>query len=150
MAPFTIHIENIKINSTNILLGNELKIKSSQVKTENGQQVIYVELEGKQTEYIIDAEYKGTIVVLDTDINVKTLTPSGTTKITMEYTNENEYATNTKGVEEQEINFVAPSGKNLICTPAFQDISIEGEERTGYPCFLGSEFGGNFCRSVSE
>ena len=25
--------------------------------------------------------------------------------------------------------FVA-SGKNLICTPAFQDISIEGEERT--------------------
>ncbi len=26
--------------------------------------------------------------------------------------------------------FVAPSGKNLICTPAFQDISIEGEERT--------------------
>ena len=103
-------IENIKINSTNILLGNELKIKSSQVKKENGQPVIYVELEGKQTEYIIDAEYKGTIVVLDTDINVKTLTPSGTTKITMEYTNENEYATKTKGVEEQEINFVAPSG----------------------------------------
>ena len=26
--------------------------------------------------------------------------------------------------------FVAPSGKNLVCTPAFQDISIEGEERT--------------------
>ena len=103
-------IESIKINSTNILLGNELTIKSSQVKKENGQQVIYVELEGKQTEYIIDAEYKGTIVVLDTDINVKTLTPSGTSKITMEYTNENEYATNTKGVEEQEINFVAPNG----------------------------------------
>ena len=26
--------------------------------------------------------------------------------------------------------FVAPSGKNLICTPAFIDISIDGEERT--------------------
>ena len=26
--------------------------------------------------------------------------------------------------------FVAPSGKNLICIPAFTDISIEGEERT--------------------
>lgn len=103
-------IESIKINSTNILLGNELKIKSSQVQKENGQQVIYIELEGKQTEYIIDAEYKGTIVVLNTDINVKTLTPSGTSKITMEYTNENEYATNTKGIEEQEINFVAPNG----------------------------------------
>lgn len=27
--------------------------------------------------------------------------------------------------------FVAPSGKNLVCTPAFIDIAIEGEERTG-------------------
>ena len=26
--------------------------------------------------------------------------------------------------------FVAPSGKNLICAPAFSDIVIDGEERT--------------------
>ena len=26
--------------------------------------------------------------------------------------------------------FLAPSGKNLICIPAFSDISIDGEERT--------------------
>ena len=26
--------------------------------------------------------------------------------------------------------FVAPSGKNLICIPAFVDIMIDGEERT--------------------
>lgn len=26
--------------------------------------------------------------------------------------------------------FVAPSGKNLVCIPAFQDISIAGDERT--------------------
>ncbi len=26
--------------------------------------------------------------------------------------------------------FVAPSGKDLICIPAFSDISIDGEERT--------------------
>ena len=26
--------------------------------------------------------------------------------------------------------FVAPSGKDLICVPAFSDISIDGEERT--------------------
>ena len=26
--------------------------------------------------------------------------------------------------------FVAPSGKNLICIPAFQDVDIDGEERT--------------------
>lgn len=26
--------------------------------------------------------------------------------------------------------FVAPTGKNLVCIPAFSDITIEGEERT--------------------
>ncbi len=26
--------------------------------------------------------------------------------------------------------FVAPTGKNLVCTPAFSDITIDGEERT--------------------
>lgn len=26
--------------------------------------------------------------------------------------------------------FIAPSGKNLVCIPAFTDINIEGEERT--------------------
>ena len=26
--------------------------------------------------------------------------------------------------------FVAPSGKNLVCTPAFSDALIDGEERT--------------------
>lgn len=26
--------------------------------------------------------------------------------------------------------FVAPSGMNLVCTPAFIDINIDGEERT--------------------
>ncbi len=26
--------------------------------------------------------------------------------------------------------FVAPSGKNLVCIPAFADINIEGEEKT--------------------
>ena len=26
--------------------------------------------------------------------------------------------------------FVAPSGKNLVCIPAFSDILIDGEERT--------------------
>ena len=26
--------------------------------------------------------------------------------------------------------FVAPSGKNLVCIPAFTDIQIDGEERT--------------------
>ena len=27
--------------------------------------------------------------------------------------------------------FVAPSGKNLVCIPAFAEVQVEGEERTG-------------------
>lgn len=34
--------------------------------------------------------------------------------------------------------FVAPSGKNLICIPAFTDIIIDGEERTAIKLIIES------------
>ena len=35
--------------------------------------------------------------------------------------------------------FVAPSGKNLVCIPAFADISIEGEEKTAIKLIIESK-----------
>jgi stage V sporulation protein S len=35
--------------------------------------------------------------------------------------------------------FVAPSGKNLICIPAFSDIIIDGEERTAIKLIIESK-----------
>ena len=35
--------------------------------------------------------------------------------------------------------FVAPSGKNLICIPAFSDIVIDGEERTAIKLIVESK-----------
>jgi len=32
--------------------------------------------------------------------------------------------------------FVAPSGKNLVCIPAFTDIVIDGDERTAIKLFV--------------
>lgn len=32
--------------------------------------------------------------------------------------------------------FIAPSGKNLVCTPAFTDITIDGEEKTAIKLIL--------------
>lgn len=32
--------------------------------------------------------------------------------------------------------FVAPSGLDLVCVPAFADIQIDGEERTGIRLFI--------------
>ena len=35
--------------------------------------------------------------------------------------------------------FVAPSGKNLVCIPAFSDITIDGEERTAIKLIVEAE-----------
>ena len=35
--------------------------------------------------------------------------------------------------------FVAPSGKNLVCIPAFTDIEIDGEERTAIKLIIESK-----------
>ena len=34
--------------------------------------------------------------------------------------------------------FVAPSGKNLVCIPAFAEVQVEGEERTGIKLIIES------------
>lgn len=104
------YIKEVKLKSTNILLDNGLEVKSSKLSEENGHKVITVELQGNQTEYAIDAEYKGAIIVLNTDLTTDTLTPSGSDQITMQYTNENETATKSKGTVSENITFVAPNG----------------------------------------
>lgn len=103
-------IETVNIKNSSILLDNGLKIKSTEVTEDNGRKVINVVLEGTQTEYAIDAEYKGAIIILNTDLTLSTLTPSGTSNIRLDYTNENEVATKAEGQVEKEINFVAPNG----------------------------------------
>ena len=35
--------------------------------------------------------------------------------------------------------FVAPSGKNLVCIPAFTDVEVEGENRTGIKLIVKEE-----------
>lgn len=104
------YIRRVNLKGTNVLLGNGLELGDVKLTEEEGHVVITVELKGNQTEYAIDAEYKGAIVVLNTDLTTDTLTPSGTDKITMEYRNENEVATKTEGTVSADITYVAPSG----------------------------------------
>ena len=35
--------------------------------------------------------------------------------------------------------FVAPSGVDLVCVPAFAEVQVEGEERTGIKLIVESE-----------
>lgn len=104
------YIENVNLKSANILLDNGLEVKSAKLSEENGHKVITVELEGNQTEYAINAEYKGAIVVLNTDLTTDTLTPSGSDKVTLQYTNKNETATKPNGTVSENVTFVAPNG----------------------------------------
>lgn len=105
------YISKVDIKNSDILMANGLKIKGTpQVTTENGKQVITITLEGMQEEYTIGAEYEGTIIVLNTDLTVKTLTPSNSNKMQMEFTNANDVSTNDSGTVETAVNFVAPTG----------------------------------------
>lgn len=104
------YISKVDLKSANILMDGGLKIKSAKVEQENGSFVINITLDGTQSEYTIDAEYQGAIIVLNTDLTVKTLTPSNDNKITMTYTNANPVATNVTGTVEAALNFVAPNG----------------------------------------
>ena len=105
------YISEVNLKQTDIVMANGLKIKGTpSVTLENGSPVINITLEGTQKEYTINAEYKGTIIVLNTDLTVKTLTPSNSNKITMEFTNNNEVSTNANGTVEAKLNFVAPTG----------------------------------------
>ncbi len=107
---FPSYVDNIKINNKDILMSNGLKIKNANVEVENGQSVINVTLEGEQTDYTLDAEYIGTIILLDTDITVKTLTPSNENKIEMIYINGNDVVKEKQGKVETKVSFVAPTG----------------------------------------
>lgn len=104
------YIKKVDLKSSNILMANGLKLKDPTITTENGVQVINVVLEGKQTEYTIDAEYKGTIVILNTDLTVDTLTPSNSSKIVMDFTNANTATITKSGSVSASVNFVAPNG----------------------------------------
>ena len=104
------YIKKVDLKSSNILMANGLKLKDPTITTENGAQVINAVLEGTQTEYTIDAEYKGTIVILNTNLTVDTLTPSNSNKIVMDFTNANTATTTKSGSVSASVNFVAPNG----------------------------------------
>ena len=103
-------ISELSIKNANILMHNGLKIKKAEVKKEEGRNYIYITLEGTQKDYTINNQYKGTTIILNTDITVYNLAPSMTDKITLEYTNKNALAQNNTGKVSTDVKIVSPSG----------------------------------------
>lgn len=104
------NIAKLKINSYDILMANGLKIKSVKPVEENGKAIIKIQLEGTQTEYTLNAQYKGTIIILNTNITLDTLAASGENKLTVNYTNASETVAKSSGTVETTVNYVAPQG----------------------------------------
>ena len=67
-------IQDITINDTNILYGNNLQITKTQVMDANGRKLIRVDLLGIQTDYVTDNVVGGTTIIINVDISLKELT----------------------------------------------------------------------------
>ena len=82
-------LSNIQINSINQLYGEEVKIETARMMTnEEGNKVIAIKFNGEQTKYT-NSVSEGIILSFNTNMTFNKLTPSKETKIVLKYTNEN-------------------------------------------------------------
>ena len=118
-------IEEISINSANILYGDEenLKLHSTTIENLNGNKVIKLQIVGKQQDFISSTIEGGTTIVVNTNIRLKELTlTSMNNPVNLYYFNSNKtnYEASTKievagqeyefGTTDTTINYVAPVG----------------------------------------
>ena len=86
---FPKEIEEIKVNTSSILYGNnELSLGNIESFKDNGQIVFRVSLKGTQTKYSLVELTEGTNILLNVDIKVNIYTPSTKSKLEMYYYNE--------------------------------------------------------------
>lgn len=123
---FPSQVEKVEIKDINLLLEDELTIKESKVVTRNQKQVIQITLEGTQTKYMEEGTQtnnetviaKGANIILNTDITLNELTPSGTENLLMYYTNE---ATNLYSTDQNNITSDNTTNINTNNTDAGQE-----------------------------
>lgn len=127
---FPEYIEDVVINTANILYAEGITAKFVTKQIENGKIVIYVELEGTQARFSTGSVTNGTNIILNVDIKTKLLTPSTQDVIKMYYKHDN--ATSYTKIDEQtkmgytdtKISFAAPVGMLAVSR-------ISGYEETG-------------------
>lgn len=116
-------ITKVDLKSIDLLLDEELKIKSSEVINKNDKQVIRITIEGMQTKYNRSQTEttisKGANIVIKADITLDKFTTNKTEEVTLNYKNENSdvyenniqtMSTETIGQVSTEVKLVAPSG----------------------------------------
>ncbi len=124
-------VESAEIKEVSTVYGDEFKVKSQRVAQENGKMVIYVDLEGEQTEHK-GSGVKGTVVNINTDLKLKKKAITKDSVITMTYTNENATRYNKnepQGTTEVKVQIVSP--KAMVTTNNIPELEIAtyGEEK---------------------
>lgn len=115
-------ITKVELRSVNLLLDEQLKIKSSEVISRDGKQVIRVVLEGTQTKYYNNVNQteisNGANIVIKANLTLDKFTSNKTEIINMIYKNENTdlyenmkvESSGIRGETSTKVNLVAPSG----------------------------------------
>ena len=134
------YIEKIDIKDINLLFDNELTVKNHKTYVnENGNTVIYVEIEGEQTAYSSDEISKGANLIINTDITLKQLTPTkedimgvyviNELATSYEQTNQTrERKEEQKGYTQTSLKAVAPVG--MVTTNAISGFNAKNETVT--------------------
>ena len=127
---FPEYVEDVVINTANILYAEGIIAKQVDKQIENGKIVLYITLEGTQERFSTGSVTNGTNIILNTDIKTKLLTPSSEDVIKMYYRHDNSTAyVNADeqtgfGYSEAKINFAAPVGMLAVSR-------ISGYDETG-------------------
>lgn len=122
-------IQNVEINSINLLYEDELKIKSATLK----DNIIEVALSGEQTKYKEEA-IDGATIIINTNLTTSQKIASTTEQVKLTYTNENviNYRDNTEvGTVVNDINIVSYAGvvtTNQILEYGIDIVNNEGVE----------------------
>lgn len=113
-------VEEIKVNSVDLIYDNELKVKNYEVTG----RTLKVYLEGEQKNYK-DLSIEGTVIVVNANINVNKKSATKDSKITMIYQNNEETNSDSK-----EIRIVAP--KDVTAINSIKELNVEtiGQEET--------------------
>ncbi len=113
---FPEYIEDVTVKNYNILYAEGLNIKEITKQIENEKVVLYITLDGVQSQFSTGTVTNGTNIILGTDIKTKLLTPASENVIKLYYLNSNaisysniDEATD-MGVNEAKVSFVSPAG----------------------------------------
>ena len=127
---FPSYVEDVTIKNQNMLYAEGLNIKKIAKQIENEKIVLYITLEGIQTQYSTGTVTNGTNIILGTDIKTKLLTPTSDDVIKLYYSHDNAISytqvdeTTGLGYSEIPVSFVSPAGMLAVN-------KISGYEETG-------------------